>query len=93
MYLLVADYFSRFPEVIQLSTTTSSSVIQTMKVIFARHGMSRLILSYPEMVRRTNLGSLKWSGGQNQAARNSPPDNFRLLDLVPLCLFLSGVQG
>ena len=44
MYLLVADYFSRFPEVIQLSTTTSSSVIQTMKAIFARHGIPEQVV-------------------------------------------------
>ena len=45
MYLLVADYFSRFPEVIQLSTTTSSSVIQTMKAIFARHGIPEQVVT------------------------------------------------
>ena len=45
MYLLVADYFSRFPEVIQLSTTTSSSVIQTMKAIFARHGVPEQVVT------------------------------------------------
>ena len=45
MYLLVADYFSRFPEVIQLSTTTSSSVIQAMKVIFGRHGIPEQVVT------------------------------------------------
>ena len=45
MYLLVADYFSWFPEVIQLSTTTSSSVIQAMKAIFARHGIPEQVVT------------------------------------------------
>ena len=44
---LVADYFSWFPEVIQLFTTTSSSVIQAMKAIFARY-------SIPEQVGTDN---------------------------------------
>ena len=46
-YLLVVDYFSRFPEVIQLSSTTSTSVITALKTVFARHGI-------PETVRSDN---------------------------------------
>ena len=40
-YLLVVDYYSRYPEVLQLSSTTSSSasVITALKTIFARHGI------------------------------------------------------
>ena len=33
------DYFSRYPEVIKLSSTTSSSVIAALKTVFARHGV------------------------------------------------------
>ena len=46
-YLLVVDYFSRYPEVVQLGSTTSNSVIQAMKSIFSRHGI-------PETVRSDN---------------------------------------
>ena len=33
------DYFSRYPEVVKLSSTTSSSVINTLKSTIARHGI------------------------------------------------------
>ena len=33
-YLLVVDYFSRFPEVAKLTTTTSASVIAALKTYF-----------------------------------------------------------
>ena len=46
-YLLVVDYFSRFPEVLQLTSTTSSAVITHLKAVFARHGI-------PETVRSDN---------------------------------------
>ena len=46
-YLVVVDYFSRYPEVIQLRSTTSQSVINSLKAIFARHGI-------PETFRTDN---------------------------------------
>lgn len=43
-YLLVVDYFSKFPEVCILHEgTTSGIIIQNMKYIFARHGKPDLI--------------------------------------------------
>ena len=33
-YLLVVDYFSRYPEVLKLNSTTSKTVISTLKLIF-----------------------------------------------------------
>ena len=38
-YLLLVDYFSRYPEVIKLSTLTASSVISAAKGVFSRHGI------------------------------------------------------
>ena len=46
-YLVVVDYFSRFPEVIQLTSTTSTYVISMLKAIFSRHRI-------PEIVRSDN---------------------------------------
>ena len=46
-YLVVVDYFSRYPEVIQLQSTTSKTIINTLKSLFARHGI-------PETVRSDN---------------------------------------
>ena len=44
-YIIVVDYFSRYPEVIQLSSTTSSGIITAMKTIFSRHGIPRTLVS------------------------------------------------
>ena len=34
-YLLVVNYFSRYPEVIEMKSTTSASVMTTLKSLFA----------------------------------------------------------
>ena len=46
-YLLVVDYFSRYPEIIKMTSTTSASTIAALKAIFSRHGI-------PEVVRSDN---------------------------------------
>jgi len=46
-YLLVVDYFSRYPEIIKITSTTSASTIVALKAIFSRHGI-------PEVVRSDN---------------------------------------
>ena len=38
-YLLTADYFSRYPEVNKLTSTTSAAVISTLKTHFAKFGI------------------------------------------------------
>ena len=44
-YLLVVDYFSRFPEVIKLTSTTSTHVIAMLKTIFSRHRIPEIVCS------------------------------------------------
>ena len=44
-YLVIVDYFSRYPEVVKLSTTTSQSVIKAMKSMFARFGIPEIVVS------------------------------------------------
>jgi transposase InsO family protein len=44
-YLIMVDYYSRFPEVIKMTSTTSTSVITAMKSIFSRHGIPRILIS------------------------------------------------
>ena len=44
-YLIVVDYFSRYPEVVQLSSTTSRSVIKALQAIFSRHGVPSVFMS------------------------------------------------
>ena len=46
-YLLSVDYYSRYPEVTQLKTTTSVAIIEHLKAVFSRHGI-------PETVRSDN---------------------------------------
>ena len=46
-YLVIVDYFSRYPEVIQMRSTTSQAVIKALKSVFARHGI-------PETLRSDN---------------------------------------
>ena len=44
-YLLIVDYFSRYPEVVKLTTTTSSAVIAALKPIFASYGVPETLMS------------------------------------------------
>ncbi|CAJ1049307.1 uncharacterized protein K02A2.6-like [Xyrichtys novacula] len=44
-FLLCVDYFSKFPEIVKLKNTTSSSVIVALKSIFSRHGICDHLLS------------------------------------------------
>ena len=44
-YLLIADYFSRYVEVQTLTSTTSASIICTLKSIFAQHGIPETFVS------------------------------------------------
>ena len=44
-YLLVVDYYSRYPEVIKLHSTTSAAIISALKTIFSRHGIQQTVIS------------------------------------------------
>lgn len=44
-YLVVIDYYSRFIEVANLTSTLASAVIQKMKAIFSRHGVPDTLIS------------------------------------------------
>ena len=46
-FLLIADYFSRYPEVLEMKSTTSRAVIAALQSIFAQRGI-------PEQVRTDN---------------------------------------
>ena len=46
-YLLVVDYFSCYPKVVKLTSTTSTTIVLILKSIFARHGI-------PEVLRSDN---------------------------------------
>ncbi|UYV69222.1 K02A2.6-like [Cordylochernes scorpioides] len=44
-YLVVIDYYFRFPEMIQLDRLTASVVVRSCKSIFARHGIPETVVS------------------------------------------------
>ena len=44
-YLVVVDYFSRFPEVIQMKSTTCRGVISALKTLFARYGIPEVLVN------------------------------------------------
>ena len=44
-YLLVVDYFSKYPEVTRLSNKDSEAVIMAMKYMFARHGIPERLIA------------------------------------------------
>ena len=44
-YLLIVDYYSKYPEISMLHDKTASSVITSMKSVFARHGVPDEIMA------------------------------------------------
>ena len=44
-YLIIVDYFSRFPEIIKLLSTNSAAVIEALKTVFARHGIPQILVT------------------------------------------------
>ena len=44
-YLLVVDYFSRYPEVTKMNSTTSPATIAVLKSVFAYHGIPEVVCS------------------------------------------------
>ena len=44
-YLIIVDYFSRFPEIIKLHSTNSAAVIEALKTVFARHGIPQILVT------------------------------------------------
>ena len=44
-YILVVDYLSRYIEIARLTKETSSEVIRQLRIIFARHGIPREVIS------------------------------------------------
>ena len=44
-YLLIVDYFSRFPEVVPMHSTTSTALISVFKSVFARFGIPEILRS------------------------------------------------
>jgi hypothetical protein len=44
-YLLLVDYYSKYPEIVLLQDKTASSVVTSMKSVFARHGIPDVVIT------------------------------------------------
>ena len=44
-YLPVVDYFSRYPQILKLTSITSHSIIKALKTIFSQHGVPETVMS------------------------------------------------
>ena len=48
--LVVVDYFSKYPEVCCLQTSTASCVIEHLKPIYARHGIPDILMPFSHAI-------------------------------------------
>jgi len=44
-YIMIADYYSHYPEVIKLTFITSTTVIAAMKSVFSHHSIPHTVVS------------------------------------------------
>ena len=44
-YLLIVDYFSKYPEIVRMSSKTAEATISKMKQIFSRHGIPNTVVA------------------------------------------------
>ena len=44
-YLLIVAYYSKFPEIVEMKTTTSKDAIEVLKQMFGRYGVPRFVVS------------------------------------------------
>ena len=44
-YLLIVDYFSKYPEIISMESKTAEATVKAMKQIFARHGIPNTVVA------------------------------------------------
>ena len=44
-YLIIVDYFSKYPEVIPMSSKTAQATIKVMMSVFSRHGIPEVVIA------------------------------------------------
>lgn len=76
-YLLVVDYFSKYPEIALLEDKTSVSVILQLKAIFARHGIPEEIMAdnMPFSSRQLQLFAQDWDFKITTSSPRYPKSN------------------
>ena len=64
-YIVVVDFYSKYPEIAMLERKTASCVILHMKSIFARHGIPSQLVGDNMPVRKSRIQRIrKGMGGQ-----------------------------
>ena len=69
--MLTVDYFSRYPEVTELATTTSAAVIRHLKNVFLHHGIPEVIMVHSSLLQ-SSANLLKNMGSVIQAVPSTP---------------------
>ena len=44
-YLIVVDYFSKYPEVVEVESKSAEATIEVLKTIFARNGIPTIVIA------------------------------------------------
>ena len=76
-YLLIVDYFSKFPEVIPVSSKTAEATIKCMKTTFSRHGIPNTVVADNMPFNSTQFRALsrQWSFTISTSSPNYPQSN------------------
>jgi len=57
-YLLIVDYFSKFPEYVQLASKSADCAIQHLKDIFSRHGIPETLMAI-QLLRSRSITEIR----------------------------------
>ena len=76
-YLLMVDYFSKFPELNILKSKTSGSIIQLMKSQFSRHGIPEIVVAdnMPFGSQECKTFARQWNFEIHTSSPNFPQSN------------------
>ncbi len=83
-YLVIIDYFSKYPEVIRVHQKTAGSAIRGAKEVFARHGIPERIIADNMPFNSTEFRKFCTSWGINVIT--SSPTYYRSHGLVERCV-------
>uniref|UniRef100_A0A803KB09 Gypsy retrotransposon integrase-like protein 1 n=1 Tax=Xenopus tropicalis TaxID=8364 RepID=A0A803KB09_XENTR len=76
-FLLIVDYFSKYPEILKLPDKTSHSIIAKLKSVFARHGIPKEMVSdnMPFSSREIHSFASQWGIQLTHSSPGYPQSN------------------
>jgi hypothetical protein len=83
-YLVIIDYFSKYPEVLRVNQKTAGSVIRAAKEVFARHGIPERIVADNMPFNSVEFRQFCTNWGINMVT--SSPNYYRSHGLVERCV-------